>query len=61
MRDREVIDGYLRLLAAVRRAAVETGGPVPAMAWFDQLLDERNARNPESVGRAGLEPATSGL
>lgn len=38
-----MIDGELRLLAAVRRAAVEKGDPVPATAWFDQLLDERNA------------------
>ena len=39
MRDLEVIDSELRLLAAVRRAVVENGGPPPSM----RLVDERAA------------------
>lgn len=40
MRDREVVDSELRLVAAVRRAVVEAGGPAPDIAVVDQLLDE---------------------
>ena len=41
MRDREVIDSELRLLAAVRRVCREQGG-VPSMSLVHALLDERN-------------------
>jgi hypothetical protein len=41
MRDREVIDSELRLLAAVRRTVREEGGPIPTTAPMDDLLDER--------------------
>jgi hypothetical protein len=41
MRDIETIDGELRLVAALRRAAREQGGPLPSIAVADALLDER--------------------
>jgi hypothetical protein len=42
MRDLEIIDSELRLLAAVRRVCRELGGTVPSMGPVDALLDERN-------------------
>jgi hypothetical protein len=41
MRDIETIDSELRQVAALRRASRESGGPLPAMAVADALLDER--------------------
>jgi hypothetical protein len=41
MRDREVIDSELRLVAALRRAARERGCPLPSIGVADTLLDER--------------------
>ena len=41
MRDIEVIDSELRLVAALRRAARERGGPLPSIAAADALLEER--------------------
>ena len=41
MRDLETIDSELRLVAALRRAARERGGPLPSIAVADALLDER--------------------
>jgi hypothetical protein len=41
MRDIEIIDSYLRLLAAVRRTARELTGRMPSTALIDDLLDER--------------------
>ena len=41
MRDIETIDSELRLVAALRRAARERGGPLPSMDVADALLDER--------------------
>jgi hypothetical protein len=41
MRDIETIDGELRLVAALRRAARERGGPLPSIDVADALLDER--------------------
>jgi hypothetical protein len=41
MRDVEVIDSELRLLAAVRRAVTAMGGPPPSLTTVDELLDER--------------------
>jgi len=43
MRDIETIDSELRLVAALRRAARERGGPVPCTAPMGELLDERLA------------------
>jgi hypothetical protein len=42
MRDLEVIDSELRLLAAVRRTARELTGRTPSSALIDDLLDERD-------------------
>ena len=41
MRDIETIDSELRLVAALRRAAQERGGPLPSIDVADALLDER--------------------
>jgi hypothetical protein len=41
MRDLEIIDSELRLVAALRRAARERGGPLPSIDVADALLDER--------------------
>jgi hypothetical protein len=42
MRDIETIDSELRLVAALRRAARERGGPLPSIDVADALLDERS-------------------
>jgi hypothetical protein len=41
MRDLETIDSELRLVATLRRAARERGGPLPSIDVADALLDER--------------------
>ena len=41
MRDIEIIDSELRLVAALRRAALKRGGPLPSIHVADALLDER--------------------
>jgi hypothetical protein len=41
MRDIETIDSELRLVAALRRAARERGGPLPSIDVADALPDER--------------------
>jgi hypothetical protein len=41
MRDIETIDAELQLVAALRRAAWERGGPLPSIDVADALLDER--------------------
>jgi hypothetical protein len=41
MRDVETIDAELGLVAALRRAARERGGPLPLIVVADPLLDER--------------------
>jgi hypothetical protein len=41
MRDCEAIDSELRLVAAVRRAIREAGGPPPTRQPMNDLLDER--------------------
>ena len=46
MRDTETIDSELRLVAALRRAARERGGPLPSIAVADALLDERREPAP---------------
>jgi hypothetical protein len=40
VRDIETIDAELRLVAALRRAARERGGPLPSIDVADALLDE---------------------
>jgi hypothetical protein len=42
MREIETIDSELRLLAALRHAARERGGPLPSIDAADALLDERS-------------------
>ena len=41
VRDIETIGSELRLVAALRRAARERGGPLPSIDVADALLDER--------------------
>jgi hypothetical protein len=41
VRDIETADSELRLVAALRRAARERGGPLPSIDVADALLDER--------------------
>jgi hypothetical protein len=41
MRDIDTIDSELRLVAALRRAARERGGPLPSIDVADALLDGR--------------------
>ena len=41
MRDIEIIDSELRLVAVLRRAARERCGPLPSIDVADALLDER--------------------
>jgi hypothetical protein len=54
MRDKEVIDSELRLLAAVRWPIREHGGE-PSSRQIDELLDERNklTARPASRGPRG--------
>ena len=47
---RDEIDSELRLVAALRRAARERGGPPPSIDVADALLDERR----EWAGLPGL-------
>ena len=42
MRDIETIHSQLRLVAALRRADRERGGPLPSIDVADTLLDERS-------------------
>jgi hypothetical protein len=53
MRDRKVVDSELRLVAAVRLAIRELGGPVPSSIAMDALLDERLAHRMDA-GRLGV-------
>lgn len=41
MRDIETIDSELPLVAALRHAARQRGGPMPSIAVADELLDKR--------------------
>jgi hypothetical protein len=50
MRDIDTIDSELRLVATLRRAARERGGPLPSIAVADALMDERR----ELTGLPGL-------
>ena len=51
MRDVETIDSELRLVAMLRRAARERGGPLPSIDVADALLDER-----PQAHRVGFNP-----
>jgi hypothetical protein len=42
MRDLDSIDAELRLMAALRCAARDRGGPLPSIDVADALLDERS-------------------
>jgi hypothetical protein len=60
MRDIESIDSELRLVAALRRAARERGGPLPSIHVADALLDERREltglpRPTSCLGRHSME------
>jgi hypothetical protein len=61
MRDIETIDSELRLVAALRYAARDRGGPLPSPAPMDELLDERFARRgrPSSRGCECEAPNTT--
>jgi hypothetical protein len=50
VRDIETIDSELRMVAVLRHAARERGGPLPSIAVADALLDERA----ELTGLPGL-------
>jgi hypothetical protein len=50
VRDIETLDAELRLVAALRGAARERGGPLPSIDVADALLDERS----ELTGLPGL-------
>jgi hypothetical protein len=50
VRDIDIIDSELRLVAALRSVARERGGPLPSIAVADALLDERS----ELTGLPGL-------
>ena len=43
MRHLDTIDSELRLVATLRRAARERGGPLPSIVVADALLDERES------------------
>ena len=40
MRDRQVIESELRLIAAIRRTGTEVGMPMPTITVADELLNE---------------------
>jgi hypothetical protein len=54
MRDIEVIDGELRLLARAWRVARHMNGCTPSTALTDQLLDERSAATFSGLTRKRL-------
>jgi hypothetical protein len=60
MRDLDIIDSELRVLAAVRRTVAELGGPVPSARLVDQLPDERAAT---AKGRSAprMTPVTTAI
>jgi hypothetical protein len=53
MRDLEVIDSELRLLAAVRRVRREQDGVLPSIGPVDELLDERRELTERATTRHG--------
>jgi hypothetical protein len=50
MRDQETIESELGLVAALRRAARERGGPLPSIDVADALLDERRGLDQMAIG-----------
>jgi hypothetical protein len=61
MRDNETIDSELRLVAALRQAARERGGPLPSIDVADALLDERRELTDHSAGHGRIVRARSKL
>jgi hypothetical protein len=54
VRDIETLDSELRLMAALRRAARERGGPLPLIDLVDALLDERRLVGGKEIGLVGV-------
>jgi hypothetical protein len=54
IRDIETIDSALRLVAALRWAARERGGPLPSIDVVDALLNERRELCGGVNGRASI-------
>jgi hypothetical protein len=52
MRDLDVIESELRLLAAVRRTAAEVGAPAPRIDVADELLYEWSSACPAGPSKA---------
>ena len=57
MRDIETIDSELRLVAGLRRAARERGGPLPSIDEAD-ALDERRELTERATCQAGRTPSS---
>jgi hypothetical protein len=53
MRDIEMIDSELRLVAALRHAARDRGGPLPSIDVADALLDQRRDLTEWTTSRHG--------
>ena len=56
MRDIELIDAELRLVAALRHAARERGRPLPSVDVADALLDERRELT-EGISEPAPDPS----
>ena len=56
MRDIETIDSERQLVAALRPAARERGGPLPSIDVADALLDERRELTEWATTRVGNFP-----
>ena len=54
MRDIEIIDSELGLVAVLRRAARERGGPLPSIDVAAALLDERGEMAELATTRHGI-------
>jgi hypothetical protein len=53
VRDIETIDAELRLVAALRRAARERGGPLPSIVVAEALPDQRHELTKRATTRHG--------
>jgi hypothetical protein len=63
-RDRDTIERDLRLLASVRRAYRQRGGPLPSISQMDALLDELieldgRRKSQQDNGTPGANPSRS--
>lgn len=63
-RDRDTIERDLRLLASVRRAYRQRGGPLPSISQMDALLDElielgERGESQQDNGTPGATPSRS--